>query len=51
MSAARHPRPPALIGIPEEAVAWLRSRKPDWNVFKDATIEGFKRRDARLQEP
>ena len=45
MSAARHPRPPELVGVPVEEimkkyVGRFREKKPDWAAFEDAKIEG-----------
>jgi mannose-6-phosphate isomerase-like protein (cupin superfamily) len=53
MSAARHPRPPELVGMPldeitEKFVARFRDRTPDWAAFEDAKIEGFKRAQHRF---
>jgi mannose-6-phosphate isomerase-like protein (cupin superfamily) len=53
MSVARHPRPPELVDVPIEEIARrytarFRDRKPDWNAFEDAKIEGFKRAQHRF---
>src|SRR3954447_12725355 len=53
MSQARHPMPPevASLSIEEIAaryVARFRDRKPDWNAFEDAKIEGYKRAQHRF---
>ena len=48
MSVARHPLPPELAGVPlkellRRHVGRFRDKKPDWNAFEDAKIEGYKR--------
>src|ERR1700747_2904202 len=48
MSAARHPRPKELEGVPVEEimqrfVGRFKEKKPDWAAFEDAKIEGYKR--------
>jgi oxalate decarboxylase/phosphoglucose isomerase-like protein (cupin superfamily) len=53
MDAARHPRPPELVGVPVEEiadryVARFRDRKADWQAFEDAKIEGYKRAQHRF---
>lgn len=53
MSAARHPRPPELVGVSledlsKQFVARFRDRKADWAAFEDAKIEGFKRAQHRF---
>ena len=53
MSQARHPMPPevANLSIEEIAkryVARFSDRKPDWNAFEDAKIEGYKRAQHRF---
>ena len=53
MTVARHPRPAELVGvsleeISERYIARFRDRKPDWNAFEDARIEGFKRAQHRF---
>lgn len=53
MSVARHPRPPELADasldeIMERYVARFRERKPDWNAFEDAKVEGYKRAQHRF---
>lgn len=53
MSIARHPRPPEVQGlsleeIADRYVACFRDRKPDWEAFEDAKIEGFKRAQHRF---
>ena len=53
MHVARHPRPPELAGVPiedirEKYVGRFRDKKPDWQAFEDAKIEGFKRAQHRF---
>jgi len=53
MSAARHARPPELEGISLEEIrerftARFKDRKPDWNAFEDAKIDGYKRAQHRF---
>jgi mannose-6-phosphate isomerase-like protein (cupin superfamily) len=53
MSQARHPKPPEIaeLSIEEIAkryVARFSDRKPDWNAFEDAKIEGYKRAQHRF---
>ena len=53
MSQARHPKPPDIadLSIEEIArryVARFSDRKPDWNAFEDAKIEGYKRAQHRF---
>ena len=53
MSAARHPRPKELEGVPLEEimkryVGRFKDKKPDWAAFEDAKIEGFKRAQHRF---
>ncbi len=53
MSVARHPRPPelekaTLEEIMDTYVARFRDRKPDWEAFEDAKIEGFRRAQHRF---
>ena len=53
MSKARHQRPPELAEaslqeITDRYVARFRDRKPDWNAFEDAKIEGFRRAQHRF---
>ncbi|MGE3711286.1 MAG: cupin domain-containing protein [Hyphomicrobiaceae bacterium] len=53
MSAARHPRPPHLVGVPLEEimkryVGRFKEKTPDWNAFEDAKIEGWKRAQHRF---
>src|SRR5438105_13074784 len=53
MSVARHPRPAELQGlsieeIAQRYVARFSDRKPDWNAFEDAKIEGYKRAQHRF---
>ena len=53
MSVARHPRPPELADMPieeimEKHVGRFREKRPDWNAFEDAKIEGYKRAQHRF---
>ena len=53
MSQARHPMPPEVAGlsideIATRYVARFADRKPDWNAFEDAKIEGYKRAQHRF---
>jgi oxalate decarboxylase/phosphoglucose isomerase-like protein (cupin superfamily) len=53
MPIARHPLPPELEGVSLEEiakrfVARFKDRKPDWNAFEDAKIEGYKRAQHRF---
>ena len=53
MSAARHPRPPHLVGVPIEDIARryigrFKEKTPDWAAFEDARIEGWKRAQHRF---
>src|SRR5260370_23953679 len=53
MSAARHPRPKELEGVPlekimEKYVGRFKDKKPDWAAFEDAKIEGYKRAQHRF---
>jgi oxalate decarboxylase/phosphoglucose isomerase-like protein (cupin superfamily) len=53
MSAARHPRPKELEGVPlekimEKYVGRFKEKKPDWAAFEDAKIEGYKRAQHRF---
>ncbi len=53
MSVARHPRPKGLENasleeIMDRYVARFRDRKPDWEAFEDAKIEGWKRAQHRF---
>jgi mannose-6-phosphate isomerase-like protein (cupin superfamily) len=53
MSIARHPRPAELEDVTLEEiakrfVARFKDRKPDWNAFEDAKIEGYKRAQHRF---
>ena len=53
MSQARHPMPPEVAGLSIEEigaryVARFVDRKPDWNAFEDAKIEGYKRAQHRF---
>jgi mannose-6-phosphate isomerase-like protein (cupin superfamily) len=53
MTIPRHARPPELEGVPLEEIAAryigrFRDRKPDWNAFEDAKIEGYKRAQHRF---
>ncbi len=53
MSVARHPRPKGLENasleeIMDRYVARFRNRKPDWEAFEDAKIEGWKRAQHRF---
>ncbi len=53
MSAARHPLPPELVGVPLDDVmsrytGRFSQKKPDWAAFEDAKIEGFKRAQHRF---
>ena len=54
MSQARHPKPPEVAAlsiedIAQRYVARFRDRKPDWNAFEDARIEGYKRAQHRFK--
>jgi mannose-6-phosphate isomerase-like protein (cupin superfamily) len=53
MSVARHARPPELEGVSLEEIAEryivrFKDRKPDWNAFEDAKLDGFKRAQHRF---
>jgi mannose-6-phosphate isomerase-like protein (cupin superfamily) len=53
MSSARHPFPPELKSMPlpellRRQVGRFRDKKPDWNAFADAKIEGYKRAQHRF---
>ena len=53
MTVARHPRPAELVGVSleelsERFIARFRDRKPDWDAFEDARIEGYKRAQHRF---
>ena len=53
MSAARHPRAPELENVSIEDimdryVRRFRDRKPDWNAFEDAKIDGWRRAQHRF---
>jgi mannose-6-phosphate isomerase-like protein (cupin superfamily) len=53
MTVARHPRPAELESatieeIAERYIARFRDRKPDWDAFEDARIEGYKRAQHRF---
>jgi mannose-6-phosphate isomerase-like protein (cupin superfamily) len=53
MSVARHKRPPELESVSLEEIAKnhigrFRDRKPDWDAFEDAKIEGYKRAQHRF---
>jgi len=53
MIVARHPRPIELEGVSIEEIAnrfitRFRDRKPDWDAFEDARIEGFRRAQHRF---
>jgi mannose-6-phosphate isomerase-like protein (cupin superfamily) len=53
MTVARHPRPAELVDVSLEElsarfIARFKDRKPDWNAFEDAKIEGFKRAQHRF---
>ena len=53
MSQARHPLPPEVASltleeIAQRYVARFSDRKPDWNAFEDAKIEGYKRAQHRF---
>jgi oxalate decarboxylase/phosphoglucose isomerase-like protein (cupin superfamily) len=53
MAIARHPRPPELAtatleDIEDKYIARFSNRKPDWNAFEDAKIEGYKRAQHRF---
>ena len=54
MSAARHPRPKELEGVPLEEimkkyVGRFKDKKPDWAAFEDAKTEGYKRAQHRTR--
>src|SRR5215208_764600 len=53
MSQARHPMPAEVAGLSLEEIAKryiarFKDRKPDWNAFEDAKIEGYKRAQHRF---
>jgi mannose-6-phosphate isomerase-like protein (cupin superfamily) len=53
MSQARHAKPAEVAGlsleeIAQRYVARFKDRKPDWNAFEDAKIEGYKRAQHRF---
>ena len=53
MSEARHAKPAELVGLSLDEIAnrytaRFRDRKPDWNAFEDAKIEGYKRAQHRF---
>src|SRR2546427_9189788 len=53
MSVARHPRPPELVDVPiedimQKYVGRFREKKPDWEAFEDAKIEGYRRAQHRF---
>src|SRR5262249_60474912 len=53
MSQARHARPAEVAGLSIEEiasryVARFSDRKPDWNAFEDAKIEGYRRAQHRF---
>jgi quercetin dioxygenase-like cupin family protein len=53
MTVARHARQRELEGVSIEEierryVARFRDRKPDWNAFEDAKVEGYKRAQHRF---
>ena len=53
MSVARHPMPPEVAGLSLDEVVQkytgrFRDKKPDWNAFEDAKIEGYKRAQHRF---
>jgi mannose-6-phosphate isomerase-like protein (cupin superfamily) len=53
MSIARHPRPAELQGVPlpeivSRYLARFRDRKPDWEAFEDAKVDGFRRAQHRF---
>ena len=53
MSQARHAKPADIAGLSIEEiarrhVARFSDRKPDWNAFEDAKIEGYKRAQHRF---
>jgi mannose-6-phosphate isomerase-like protein (cupin superfamily) len=53
MSQARHPKPPdvadlSLEQIAERYVARFKDRRPDWDAFEDAKLEGYKRAQHRF---
>ena len=53
MSVSRHPRPPALVGVPlaeimARSVGRFKDKVPDWAAFEDARIEGYKRAQHRF---
>src|SRR5688500_8405255 len=53
MNQARHPKPPDVAGlsleqIAERYVARFKDRRPDWNAFEDAKLEGYKRAQHRF---
>jgi len=50
---ARHPRPPEFEGmsvedIADQQVAYFKDRKPDWEAFSDALIDGYRRAQHRF---
>jgi mannose-6-phosphate isomerase-like protein (cupin superfamily) len=50
---ARHPRPPEFEGmsiedIADRQVAYFKDRKPDWEAFSDALIDGYRRAQHRF---
>jgi len=53
MAVARHPRPPELENIPlEEIMAThigrFSDKKPDWEAFEDAKVDGYRRAQHRF---
>jgi mannose-6-phosphate isomerase-like protein (cupin superfamily) len=53
MSVARHPRPKELEGVPIEEimkryVGRFKEKKPDWEAFEDAKIDGYRRAQHRF---
>src|SRR5262249_56620497 len=53
MSQARHARPAEVAGLSIEEiasryVARFSDRKPDWNAFEDAKIDGYRRAQHRF---
>ena len=50
---ARHPRPPEYTGIgieeiADRQIAHFKDRKPDWEAFADALIDGYRRAQHRF---
>jgi mannose-6-phosphate isomerase-like protein (cupin superfamily) len=50
---ARHPRPPEFEGmniqdIADQQIAHFKDRKPDWEAFSDALIDGYRRAQHRF---